>query len=64
VQACGREKDAIDTCKIIEQNHPIRKIKKQAMDLRYIFEAPKLELSEEERVQIPIIQSDTWRQKE
>jgi hypothetical protein len=23
-----------------------------------------LELSEEERVQIPIIQSDTWRQKE
>ncbi|GAX73861.1 hypothetical protein CEUSTIGMA_g1311.t1 [Chlamydomonas eustigma] len=63
-QACGREKDAIDTCKFIEENHPIRKIKKQATDLRYIFEAPKLELSEEERIQIPIIQSDTWRQKD
>jgi hypothetical protein len=32
--------------------------------LRYIMEAPKLEISEEERVKIPLIESDTWRTKE
>jgi hypothetical protein len=36
----------------------------QAADLRYIIEAPKLEISKEERVEIPLITSDTWRQKE
>lgn len=27
-------------------------------------QAPKLVISEDERVKIPLIQSDTWRQKE
>mmetsp|Transcript_26007 Transcript_26007/g.77108 ORF Transcript_26007/g.77108 Transcript_26007/m.77108 type:complete len:126 (+) Transcript_26007:860-1237(+) len=59
--AVGREQDAISQCEYIENNHPLRKIKKQAEDLRYIFEAPKLEVSDAERVQIPLLQSDTWR---
>ncbi len=63
-QACGRETDAIDLYKYIEANHPSRKVKKQAADLRYILEAPRLEISPDERVQIPLIQSDSWRQKE
>ncbi|KXZ52800.1 hypothetical protein GPECTOR_8g187 [Gonium pectorale] len=63
-QACGREKDAIELYKYIEDNHPNRKVRKQAIDLRYILEAPKLELSDDERVKIPLIQSDSWRQKE
>ncbi|KAG2439345.1 hypothetical protein HXX76_004704 [Chlamydomonas incerta] len=63
-QACGREQDAIDLYKYIEANHPSRKVKKQAADLRYILEAPRLEISPDERVQIPLIQSDSWRQKE
>lgn len=63
-QACGREKEAIDMYKELEASHPSRKVKKQAADLRFILEAPRLELSEDERVKIPLIQSDTWRQKE
>ncbi|GIL46714.1 hypothetical protein Vafri_3632 [Volvox africanus] len=63
-QACGREKDAITLYKDIEENHPSRKVKKQAADLRYILEAPRLEISEDERVKIPLIQSDSWRQKQ
>lgn len=50
--------------KELEASHPSRKVKKQAADLRFILEAPRLELSEDERVKIPLIQSDTWRQKE
>jgi hypothetical protein len=41
-QACGREADCIDLYKRIEQEHPVAKIKKQAYELRYIMEAPKL----------------------
>ncbi|KAG2498892.1 hypothetical protein HYH03_003083 [Edaphochlamys debaryana] len=63
-QACGREKDAISTYKYLEENHPSRKVKKQAYDLRYILEAPRMEISEDERVKIPLIQSDSWRSKE
>jgi len=62
-QACGREQDAIDACKSVEDNHPMRKLKKQAFDLRYILEAPKLELSDDEILKIPIIQSETWRKE-
>ncbi len=57
----GREQDCIDLYKSIEANHPIKKIRSQAENLRYIMEAPKLELSPDERVTIPLIQSDTWR---
>lgn len=64
MQACGREKDCIDTYKWVEDNHPVPKIKKQAADLRYIMEAPKLELSPEERVTIPLLNSeDSWVKK-
>ncbi|WIA29826.1 hypothetical protein OEZ86_012297 [Tetradesmus obliquus] len=63
-QATGREKDCIDTYKWLEDNHPIPKIKKQAADLRYIMEAPKLELSPEERVTIPLLNSEeSWVKK-
>lgn len=60
----GREKDCIEVYKSVEANHPNRKIKKQAGDLRYIMEAPKMEIGKDERVTIPLIQSDTWRTKE
>jgi hypothetical protein len=39
-------------------------IRRQAADLRYIMEAPKLEISEDERVKIPLLQTDTWRKSE
>eukprot|EP00775_Hariotina_reticulata_P010561 gene10561-10721_t len=63
-QACGREQDCINTYKWLEDNHPVPKMKKQAADLRYIMEAPKLELSPEERVTIPLLNSeDSWVKK-
>jgi len=63
-QACGREQDCINTYKWLEENHPVPKVKKQAADLRYIMEAPKLELSPEERVTIPLLNSeDSWVKK-
>jgi len=54
-QACGREEDCIQLYKTVENTHPSGKIKKQAMELRYIMEAPKLELSPDEKVQIPVL---------
>ena len=59
-QAVGREADCVDTYKWIEANHPLPRMRKQAENLRYIMEAPKLELSPDERVQIPLL-SDTER---
>lgn len=61
LQAVGREQDCIELYKWLEDNHPMRSIKRQAENLRYIIEAPKLELGPDERVQIPLLQSDTWR---
>jgi len=54
-QACGREQDCIDTYKNVEKTHPMPAIRRQAAGLRYIMEAPKLELSEEEKVKIPVL---------
>jgi hypothetical protein len=37
-------------------------MKKQAENLRYIMEAPKLEISPDERVTIPLLNNqDSWR---
>jgi tetratricopeptide (TPR) repeat protein len=62
-QALGREEQCLELYRWLEQNHPNKKLRKQAADLRYILEAPKLELSPEERVTVPLISSDdAWRQ--
>lgn len=44
--------------------HVVARLVMQAADLRYIMEAPKLEIGKDERVTIPLLQSDTWRAKE
>jgi len=54
-QACGDDKEAIAIYKAVEGSHPLRKTRQQAANLRFILEAPKLELSEDERVKIPEI---------
>jgi hypothetical protein len=54
-QACGREEECIETYKIIEKTHPLPAIRRQAAELRYIMEAPKLELSPDEKVSIPVL---------
>lgn len=54
-QACGKEEQCISVYKNLEKNHPVPMIRRQAADLRYIMEAPKLELGEDEKVQIPVL---------
>lgn len=55
LQATGREQDCIDLYKALENTHPNANIKKQAANLRFIMEAPKLKLGPDERVSIPVI---------
>lgn len=54
-QAEGREQDCIDTYKRVEATHPNPKIRKQAGELRFIMEAPKLQVNPDERVQLPVL---------
>ena len=44
VQACGREEDCLATYRTLEKTHPLPAIRRQAADLRYIMEAPKLQV--------------------
>ena len=54
-QATGREEECLDTYRTLERTHPLPAIRRQAEQLRYIMEAPKLTISPEERVQIPVL---------
>lgn len=54
-QACGREEDCIAMYKTVEKTHPVPAIRRKAAGLRYIMEAPKLELGADEKVSIPVL---------
>jgi hypothetical protein len=54
-QACGREEDCLSVYRNVEKSHPLPAIRRQAADLRYIMEAPRLQINPEERVQIPVL---------
>uniref|UniRef100_A0ACD5YCT4 Uncharacterized protein n=1 Tax=Avena sativa TaxID=4498 RepID=A0ACD5YCT4_AVESA len=64
-----RHKDCIALYKQLEKTHPMISIRKQAADFRYIAEAPKLKISNDEVVTIPQIGSSwdwyagTWSDK-
>ncbi|XP_076943442.1 uncharacterized protein LOC143613679 [Bidens hawaiensis] len=68
-EANNRHKDCIDLYRKLETSHPIIGIRRQAKDLRYILQAPKLKISQEEMVTIPLIGSSydsyagTWSDK-
>ncbi|KAJ0544902.1 putative tetratricopeptide-like helical domain superfamily [Helianthus annuus] len=68
-EANNRHKDCIDLYRKLETSHPIISIRRQAKDLRYILQAPKLKISQEEMVTIPLIGSSydsyagTWSDK-
>ena len=44
LQACGREEACLETYRTLEKTHPLPAIRRQAADLRYIMEAPKLQV--------------------
>ena len=52
--ANGQRAEALELYKKLEDEHPLKEIRKQAAELRYILEAPELEISAEERVSIPL----------
>lgn len=61
----GRREECIALYKALEEKHPAASVRKQAASLRYILEAPKLPISAEERVSIPLVQDaasvrDKW----
>ncbi|KAJ9554464.1 hypothetical protein OSB04_018509 [Centaurea solstitialis] len=56
-EANNRHKDCIDLYQKLEKSHPSVSIRRQAKDLRYILQAPKLKISQEEMVTIPLIGS-------
>ncbi|KAH7857664.1 hypothetical protein Vadar_015180 [Vaccinium darrowii] len=68
-EANNRHADCIALYKELEKNHPNPSIRRQAGELRYILQAPKLKISQEEMVTIPMIGSSydnyagTWSDK-
>lgn len=68
-EANNRHADCIALYQQLEKKHPSVSIRRQAADLRYILQAPKLKISQEEMVTIPLIGSSydsyaaTWTDK-
>ncbi|MBA0581012.1 hypothetical protein Godav_019813 [Gossypium davidsonii] len=68
-EANNRHADCIALYQQLEKKHPSVSIRRQAAELRYILQAPKLKISQEEMVTIPLIGSSydsyaaTWTDK-
>ncbi|XP_042496362.1 uncharacterized protein LOC122075408 [Macadamia integrifolia] len=68
-EAKNRHADCIALYQQLEKQHPCVSIRRQAAELRYILQAPKLKISAEEMVTIPLIGSSydsyagTWSDK-
>ncbi|KAF8040769.1 hypothetical protein BT93_B2868 [Corymbia citriodora subsp. variegata] len=68
-EANNRHADCIALYQQLEKKHPIISIRRQAAELKYILQAPKLKISQEEMVTIPLIGSSydsyaaTWSDK-
>ena len=56
-EANNRHKDCIELYLELEKKHPSVSIRRQAAELRYILQAPKLKISRDEMVTIPLIGS-------
>ncbi|XP_022732916.1 uncharacterized protein LOC111287025 [Durio zibethinus] len=56
-EANNRHADCIALYQQLEKKHPSVSIRRQAAELRYILQAPKLKISEEEMVTMPLIGS-------
>jgi tetratricopeptide (TPR) repeat protein len=68
LDACGRGEQALEIYKYLVAVHPERSVKKQAEELKFILEAPKMEIAANERVEVPLLKnpdayvpySDKW----
>lgn len=59
MNANGKEQECIDLFQHLEDTHPVSAIARQAANLRFIMEAPKLELGEDEKVSVPVLDLDS-----
>lgn len=59
MNANGKEQECIDLFRHLEETHPITAVARQAANLRFIMEAPKLEVGEDEKVSVPVLDLDT-----
>ena len=53
MNANGKEEQCVALFKDLEEEHPVKQIRKQAENLRFIMEAPKLPVNPEEKIQMP-----------
>ncbi|CAI5964753.1 unnamed protein product, partial [Closterium sp. NIES-65] len=66
--ANGQRPECLALYRKLESNHPMPAIRNQAANMRYIAEAPKLKLSPDEILKVPILDKDnnssgrTWSQ--
>lgn len=58
MNANSKEQECIDLFKNLEETHPVSAIARQAANLRFIMEAPKLEVGEDEKVSVPVLDLD------
>ena len=56
--ASGQREECLTLYKRLEESHSSRMVRKRASELRYILEAPLLEISPDERVSIPQLDED------
>ena len=56
--ACGQQEEAIAIYDWLMSTHPERSIKKTAEELKYIQEAPKMDIGDDERVEVPLLGDD------
>jgi hypothetical protein len=54
-----KEEECIALFKQLEETHPVRAVQRQAENLRFIMEAPKLEIGEDEKVKVPLMNLDS-----
>jgi len=55
LDAYGQRDKALEIYKYVESVHPERTIRKQAEELRFILEAPRMEIAANERVEVPLM---------
>eukprot|EP00899_Mesostigma_viride_P021188 jgi/Mesvir1/29070/Mv18377-RA.1 len=55
-EAQGRNAECIELLKEVNKKHPDDELRKQAGDLKFIYEAPKLALSKDDFVAMPLVQ--------
>lgn len=54
-QATGDDARCIATYQSVEDHHPLRKVRNQAANLRFICQAPKMKRGPDEKVAIPVL---------